>query len=160
MDLLLKTALIFTLVLVATQDIRERKVYWFLFPIMGFLVGALHFQNTLEELFWISVVLNTAFVAFLLLVVYLYSKFKLKVSVKETFGLGDTLLFVALIFTFSTVSFLIIFIGSLLFSLVLHVLIKKHNKTNDVPLAGYMSLFFLFAFIANWSNLINDLYFI
>lgn len=160
MDSFLKTALVLVFILVFVQDIRERKVFWFLFPIVGVLVGILHFQSTLPELFWISVLLNMAFVALLLIVVYLYSKFKLKVTIKETFGLGDALLFVALVFTFSTVSFLIIFIGSLLFSLVLHMLTKKSNKATDVPLAGYMSLFFLFAFIANWTHLINDLYFI
>lgn len=160
MDFFIKTALVLAFGLVTIQDIKERKVFWFLFPIIGIIAGILHFRDTMTELFLVSVLLNISFVLFLLIIVFLYSRFKLKTSVKNTFGMGDALLFIALAFTFSTVSFLIIFVGALLFSLILHMILNKKKEANTVPLAGYMCLFFILTFICYWNNLIADLYLI
>ncbi|MFD0963855.1 hypothetical protein [Pseudofulvibacter geojedonensis] len=82
----------------------------------------------------------------------------MKIHIKEAIGLGDILLFIALTCTFSLVSFITLFVSSLLFSLLLHLISSKGNKEKTVPLAGYMSLFFAISYIAYWSGLITNLY--
>jgi hypothetical protein len=67
-------------------------------------------------------------------------------------------LFFALVFSFSSVSFIIIFICSLVFSLVIHLSVKQKSKYKTIPLAGYMSLFFLITYVSYWSGLIGGLY--
>ncbi len=140
------------------QDIKERKIYWFLCPIVALLSGVLHYNNVLPELFYVSTIINIAFVSILLLMLFLYSKYKLKQKLGAVFGLGDALLFVALSFAFSSVSFLILFVSSLIFSLMLHLVIKQKSKIKTVPLAGYISLFFGIAYIGYWFGIINSVY--
>ncbi len=156
--LVVKIILILTLLYTFYQDFKERKVYWFLFLIIGVTCGILHYTSTLSELFFTSVLMNLAFIVLLLLVVFLYSKFKLGVNFKDTFGLGDTLLFIALSLTFSTVSFIIVLIFSLIFALVIHLSLKSKSKFSTVPLAGYISLFFAITYVAYWTGFISSLY--
>ncbi len=154
--LLLKIILILALSFILYQDIKERQVYWFLFPLIGFCAGLLFFFETLRELFFTSVLLNLIFVSILLFVVFLYTKFKLKKTLNNSFGLGDILFFFAISVSFSTVSFITIFSCSLFFSLLIHLIIKSKNTT--VPLAGYMSLFFGITYLGFWCGIINSVY--
>jgi hypothetical protein len=158
MPVIVKLVLVFTLVLVFYQDTRDRKVYWFAFPLIALCCGFLYYQHSLMELFYTSIIINLIFVGLLFMVIYLYSKFKLKTDFKNTFGFGDTLLFLALAFSFSSVSFITLFVFSLIFALVLHLLYKKRYKLKTVPLAGYMSLFFCLVYIAYWLGFVNQLY--
>ena len=121
---------------------KERKVFWFLFPIIAIASGVLLYKNVASEAFYSTLLVNFIFIILLLLVVFLYSKLKLKVSINDTFGLGDGLMFIALIFTFSSVTFLVLFVFGLIFSLALHLILKNKAKHTTVPLAGYLSLFF------------------
>jgi apolipoprotein N-acyltransferase len=91
-------------------------------------------------------------------VLYAYIKLRLKVSFKETLGSGDIILFVMLTLAFSNISFYVLFISALVFSLVLHLILNRNKKENDVPLAGYMSGFFMLVFLGFWSGLIDNLY--
>ena len=155
---ILKILLISTLGFIFYQDIKERAVYWFLFPVFGLCGAVLFYNNTLPELFYVSILMNSIFISLLLLVVFLYSKLKLKSNFFDAIGLGDVLLFLGLVFSFSTVSFLIIFVFSLLFALLLHVFIKQYSKLKSVPLAGYISLFFALAYLSHWSGVTSSLY--
>jgi hypothetical protein len=67
-------------------------------------------------------------------------------------------LFIGLIFSFSTISFLTIFVFSLLFTLVTHLIIKQYSKLQSVPLAGYISLFFGLTYLSYWSGITTSLY--
>jgi len=147
-----------SLIMVFYQDIKERQVYWFLFPIIALCSGILLYNNMFTELLYTTIIVNILFVFILLLVVFLYSRIKLKTSISKTFGLGDGLLFVALAFTFSSVSFLILFVFGLIFSLLIHLAINKSSRFTTVPLAGYLSLFFVFAYMGHWSGLIKSVY--
>jgi hypothetical protein len=141
--LLLKLLLVGVFFLVFGQDSKDRKVYWFLYPIIGVLVFVL---QIIEISFYPALInggFNLGFVSLLILVCFLYAKLKLKQPLlKEVFGLGDILFFVAIAFSFSIVSFLILFVFALLFSLLLHLILKHKQTEKTVPLAGYMSLFF------------------
>ena len=156
MAIFIKIVLILILFYITYQDIKERQVYWFLFPAAALGCGILFYKATISELFLLSVAFNLCFISLLLLVVYLYSKVKLKTPFSQSFGLGDVLLFVGLAFTFSTLSFLVIFIGALCFALLLHLVVKQKQPT--VPLAGYMSLFFGLTYLAYWAGIINGVY--
>ena len=147
-----------SLLLVLYQDTKARLVYWFLFPVIGICSGVLLYKSMFFELFKTTVIINLAFVSFLILVVYSYSKLKLKTSIAQTFGLGDALLFFALAFTFSSVSFLVLFVFGLVFSLVLHLFLKNRSEHKNVPLAGYLSLFFSIAYVAHWLGILKLVY--
>jgi len=156
--ILIKLILIIALVLVFIQDYKERQVYWVLFPIIGILGGMLFYQNTLPELFLVSIQMNLLFLVVLLLIIYLYAKLKLKTKFLNTLGLGDLFLFLAISVSFSTISFIVLFISAIIFSLVLHLFISKNKKTATVPLAGYMSLFFLISYLFYWVGFVDDFY--
>lgn len=110
------------------------------------------------NLFYITISINLMFVLILIVVVFLYSKIKLKTTISNTFGLGDALLFSALAFTFSSISFVILFVFGLLFSLVLHLALKSKAKHKTVPLAGYLSLFFTIVYVTHWFGFLKMLY--
>jgi len=140
------------------QDIKERQVYWFLFPIVGISAGLLFYLNTLPELFLLTVSINLILVTLILAILFAYVKVRMRSKFKDVFGVGDLLLFLMLCFSFSNISFYIIFISGLIFSLVLHLIINKNRKENDVPLAGYMSGFFMLTFLSFWLGIIDNLY--
>jgi hypothetical protein len=156
--LVIKLLLIVLLLTIAYQDIKERLVYWFLFPLLGMTVGVLFYTKTLPELFLVSTLLNLIVVCLFYLVIVLHSFFILKKSFRQVIGMGDLLMFFFLIFTFSSVSFLITFISAIFFSYILHLLLKKNLKNKTVPLAGYMSVFYAFTYIAFWIGAIDSLY--
>lgn len=156
---LTKILLIMALVIVFLQDFKDRHVYWFLFPIIAVLCGFLFYKNTLPELFITSMIMNGLFILILVFVLWLYAKFKLETKLLNTIGIGDILLFIALTVSFSTVTFLIIFIGALFFSLILHFYkTVRTKKRTTVPLAGYMSLFFLISYLFQWAGIIISAY--
>ncbi len=156
--MVIKILLILSLGLILFQDLKERQVYWFLFPIVALCVGALFFMKTLPELFYTSVLLNLTFVALLLGTVFLYTKYKLKTTFSQAIGLGDVLFLCALAFAYASISFMILLPSALIFSLILHVCLPKNKKTTTVPLAGYMSLFFGITYLGFWFGIINSLY--
>lgn len=156
--LLIKIVLIVSFGIILFQDMKERQVYWFLFPVVGLCLGVLFFSNTLPELFYVSVLLNLFFVSMLLGAVYIYTKLKLKRNFKEVIGLGDILLFFFFIFGCASISFTVLIPSALIFSLILHLLLSKRQKINTVPLAGYMSLFFGITFLGFWFGIIDTLY--
>lgn len=154
--LIIKILLLIALGFITYQDVKDRQIYWFLLPFVGLCAGLIHFVSTLKELFLTSVIVNLIFVSILLLVVLLYTKFKLKTSFKNALGLGDVLFYFAIAFSFSTISFIVIFISALIFSLVLHLTLKSKHKT--VPLAGYMSFFFGLTYLSFWFGVIKSVY--
>jgi hypothetical protein len=129
--------------LILYQDCKDRKVFWFLYPIIGILVFLLHINFVPIYSALINTSINLLFVTTLLLVCYLYAAVKLKKPLlKEVFGLGDVLFFIFISFSFSIVSFFVLFVFSLVLSLLLHFVLKHKQIEKTVPLAGYMSLFF------------------
>ncbi len=155
---IIKIILIVALIMVFIQDRKDRKVYWFLFPFIAFASGVLLYNSILPELFYMSIIINVLFIIILIAVVFLYSKFKLRTTITDTFGLGDGLMFIALAFTFSSISFIILFVFGLIFSLMIHVIFKNKSRYNTVPLAGYLSLFFMITYISYWLGITPNIY--
>ncbi|MFV5701706.1 hypothetical protein ACM55F_07515 [Flavobacterium sp. XS2P12] len=139
----LRILLIGVFLIIFIQDCKDRKVYWFLYPIVGILVFVLQMEVVPIYSVIVNASFNLLFVFVLLFVCYLYAAFKLKKALlKEAFGLGDVLFFLFISFSFSIVSFFVLFLFSLVFSLLLHFVLQHKQIDKTVPLAGYLSLFF------------------
>lgn len=155
----LKLLLITVFSLILFQDCKDRKVYWFLYPIVGILVFVLQMMVVPIYSALINAGFNLLLVSILLFVCCLYSTLKLQQPLlKEVFGLGDVLFFIFIAFSFSIISFFVLFIFSLVFSLLLHSVFQHKQIEKTVPLAGYMSLFFgvIYGISFFWNN--NFLY--
>ncbi|MNQ31803.1 hypothetical protein D3C85_451840 [compost metagenome] len=137
----LKLILILVFLIVLYQDFNNRLVYWFLYPIIGVLAFAIQLYNLPVTIVFFNLGVNLLFVTLILGVSYLYVKYR-NLDFKNAIGIGDILFFVFISCTFSIVSFLILFVFALLFSLILHFVLSNKKEQQTVPLAGYMSLFF------------------
>ncbi|WP_241974241.1 hypothetical protein [Winogradskyella wandonensis] len=116
------------------------------------------FNNIYDEFLLMTIAINLLVVVFMLSIVFMYSRYKLKTSFNKTLGLGDVLLFLALAFSFASVSFIVLFVFGLVFSLILHLILKQKSKLQTVPLAGYLSLFFAISYLAYWTGFLPTLY--
>lgn len=140
---LIKALLIIVFFIILYQDYKDRLVYWFLYPLVGFLAFALHVSETTLITALLNSLINIIFITLIILGGYIYSAIVArKKFINTSIGIGDILLFVFLSFTFATSAFITMFVFSLLFSLILHFVLKSKSSHKNVPLAGYISLFF------------------
>lgn len=161
LTLILKFSLLTGLATILYQDVRERAVWWFLFPVFTVIAGYLHFKESLSELFLLRVVFNIGAIALIFLFSFFYAQLKMKINFfKEAIGLGDILFFFGLSVAFPTEAFVVILVFSMIFSLGLHAFVSRKQKDQTIPLAGYSSLFLIFIYLSNWFGLYKNLYFI
>lgn len=147
------------LVIVCYQDFKERAVFLISMVVLLFTGAGIHYMKSTEVvIFFYTVAVNFVVVIILTLILFAYSKFKLKKKISETIGVGDLLFFIVLAVSFSTVSFLIIFSFSLFFSLILFLLLKPILKKDNIPLAGLQALFLVLFLAVNHVFKIVDLY--
>ena len=154
----IRIVIICILLLIFYQDFKERLVYWFLYPLFGAFAFALQLFAIPVVSALLNVVFNLSFVAILIIVCLLYTKLKLKRTLSEVFGKGDILFFISAAFAFSILSFLVLFVFALLFSLLIHQIFKNKQTYNTVPLAGYMALFFCTIYSVGFVAQTNFLY--
>ncbi len=135
----------FLLGAICLQDFRERKVYWFLFPFLGMVLCTIYYGVAVDSIvFLLNIALNMIFMVVVVLLIFLYAKIIAKQKfVNHSLGLGDMLFFVAIALGFPTVTFLILFVNALLFSLLGFLVLKGRLHQPTVPLAGFMSVFFI-----------------
>ncbi|WP_152537375.1 hypothetical protein [Aquimarina pacifica] len=152
----MKTALVLILGIITYQDLKDREVYGFVFLILIGLLGVLHYKSVMDIHFFYAVAINFGVIFLVLLGAYIYTIFRIKKPFfSQVFGLGDLLFFLALAIGFPTITFTILLVFSLLFSLLIWGVLKNNSKYNTVPLAGYMSVFIGVVFIV--SCITNDL---
>ncbi len=157
----LKIVLITGLALIFYQDVKERAVWWFLFPAFGLIAGYFHFTESLTWLFFPNIFFNLIVVAGIFSIACLYSQFKMKKNfLSEAMGLGDLLYSIGLAVAFPPEAFLVIFVFSMLFSLGLHAFVSRKKNNETVPLAGYASLFLICIYLSSWFGFYKSLYFI
>lgn len=142
MSLIFTVLLVLTFSIILYQDIKDRVVYWFLYPLIGVFCFAISYNEIGLNITIINTLINISIIALVLGISKIYVTIKMKKTfINEVIGLGDILFFVFICFSFAPITFVILFTFSLLFSLILHLILdKEQNKT--VPLAGYMSLFY------------------
>lgn len=128
------------------QDFKERKVFWFLFPLAMLIFGLLYYvQVTSVEVFLYQTLTNLFLVTGILTILFLYTRFITKKRfLNHSLGLGDMLFFYALGLGFPTLTFIVLFVGASLFSIMVFLIIKRNLKHKTVPLAGLMGLFIIF----------------
>jgi hypothetical protein len=139
------------------QDFSSRLVYWFLYPLIGILAFAIQLYNLPITIVFLNFGINLLFITLILAVSYLYVKYR-NLDFKSAIGIGDILFFVFISCTFSIVSFLILFVFALLFSLILHIVLSNKKEQQTVPLAGYMSFFFAVVYVITFCCESNFLY--
>lgn len=152
----LKILLASSLILISIQDIKDRLVYWFFFPITAILGFLLFCDEVSFDLLILSVIINITSAISILVILYCYIKFKLKTDLNSVFGYGDVLMIVSFAFCFTSETYLVLLVFSFIFSLIINF-IKKNKES--IPLAGYMSSFFLLVYLLHWFNLYPNLYF-
>lgn len=153
-----KILIIFIFGFIFWQDFEDRLVFWFLYPIVGIIGFLIQIALLPISILLINTLINLVLILTISLILFVYTKIILKKKfVDESIGIGDLLFFVFLCFCFSSISFIVLFVFSLLFSLLLHFIFKnKYTVKENLPLAGYMSLFFaiVYAFsLLNYSNI-------
>lgn len=134
---IIQLAILIMLATVAVQDYRYRGVSWFLFPLLAIaaLIGLWQDENL--YFFMPLMMINLAFVLFLLagLTIYFSLKNRKIVRIADVYlGWGDILFFVVLAVFFSPLNFLLFITGSLfLVSLIVAV---SPRLSHNIPLAG------------------------
>ncbi len=158
---LVKICLVATLALIFYQDLKERQVWFFLFPLFALLGTSLFYMNANSTTYLYAIMINLSIVILLLLVLFALAKWIWnKNLLKEALGLGDILFFIGFAVSFPTVSFINFFAFSMLFALIIHRVLArwKSLKHATIPLAGWMSLFLIMVYAAHWANLYDVMY--
>ncbi len=157
--ILIKILLILSCGLIAFQDFKERSVSWILFPLIGFLLAWIHLNNTSVEQYTVFVSANILLVSTILLILFLYTKHIAKMKfLNVSLGLGDLLFFYAFAMGFPTMTFIVLFVGSILFSLTIFLLSKSKHKFDTIPLAGLMGVFMIGVILASFFPNVPSLY--
>ena len=145
----LKILIIIVFGIIFWQDGKERLVYWFLYPLLGILGFSIQLFYSDLSLIFINSAINLFFIITIVLILWVYTKLILKKDLlNKGIGIGDLLLFGFLSFCFSIISFFILFVFSLIFSLSLFLILKrKKTETESIPLAGFMSVFFAVVYL-------------
>ena len=162
MLIVVKLILLFSLGIIFLQDLRDRRVWLFLFPLFAILGTYLFFAKVESRFFYQSILINLSLVLVVVLTNYVYSRFILKKKfLKEAMGLGDVLMFIGFALSFPPVSFLNFFVFSILFTFVLHVVLKRLKKSaqKTIPLAGNMALFLIFIYLIHWTGYYETIYY-
>ncbi|MAT90936.1 MAG: hypothetical protein CMC35_09610 [Flavobacteriaceae bacterium] len=159
-----KIILAIALILIIFQDIKDRRVWAFLFPIVATFGSYLFYRSmSVLEYYLYSLAINAGIIVCILGVLFLIGR---AVSRKRTFfqmiGLGDILFFFAFAMLFPTVTFLNFFVFSILFTIIFHQILKRVNTKHipTIPLAGSMSLFLLMVYLVHWTGLYEKIYLI
>ncbi|MEZ0130701.1 hypothetical protein AB9T88_13425 [Flavobacterium sp. LBUM151] len=141
----MKTApaiLLLCLMIVLIQDWKYRRIHLIL-PIVIFALSFYIIPLKKAALFEI-ILLNTGFFLITLSILTLYMSLKSKKFLnpfEHYFGLGDLLFYIAVTPLFLLKNYILFFILSLLFAIVLQFGLKKFIKEETVPLAGFSALF-------------------
>lgn len=161
MNLFYTIAGIALLVILAFQDFRERKISWFLLPLLFFslVLSGIESLSLKQLLAYFSV--NFGFIVLQITSLTIYfsiKKRKFTNIINQYIGIGDLLFFVVLCAAFSPVNFIFFYCTCLLISLVwvlfYHFAVRKEIK--EIPLAGIFSILLIFILaINNFSPAIN-----
>lgn len=136
--------LLLCLMIVFVQDWKYRRIHLIL-PIVIFTVSFFIIPLKMVDLVEITL-FNTSFFLITLGILTLYMSLKSKKFLNPFqyyFGLGDLLFYIAVTPLFLLKNYILFFILSLLFALLMQFGLKKFIQEETVPLAGF-SAFFLF----------------
>lgn len=147
MALFTRLLIIIILLTIFYQDNKERLVSAYLYFLVAILGIILYCFNTPSYLvMFFEILINILIISLVLTFAFISSKVLFKYKfLNHSFGIGDLFMFSSICFLFPSTTFIVFFVFSLFFSLTIHLIINKKNKT--IPLAGYMSLFYALVYI-------------
>lgn len=137
------TGLLLCLAVLFFQDWRHRKIHIGL-PVAVFLISFFLVYETPELIRIIA--LNAAFFLIILSLLVVYMSIKNKQfsnPFRHYFGLGDLLFYLAVTPLFVLRNYVLFFILSMLFAIVLQLAFRKRMQHPTVPLAGFSALFLI-----------------
>ncbi len=140
------------------QDLKERQIAVYLLLVALCTTALLFALQVPFQTYLFSSLQNILVVALLLGAIGIYAKLKLNRPISEVFGLGDALFFMVPALGFPSASFLLLFVGSLIFSLAIFLILKPRLHQKTVPLAGFQALFFAIVLAVNWCFDLSNLY--
>lgn len=130
------------LALMVYQDLKFRHIH-VLGPVVLFTAGLYIATQRFSGVYFKIIATNIAVLTFIFLIMVGYMSLKNK-SVhnpfKNYFGLGDLLFYIAVSPLFIVQQYVVFFILSLLFSLLVYFIFKKLIKPDAIPLAGFASI--------------------
>jgi hypothetical protein len=163
--LILQISIMVTYVSISYQDFKAREVSLLTFCILYlFLITSNFFDRFSLSLDNILINLFVTMAVTSLLFSYYIIKYgdKYVSQLKSSIGLGDVLMIPAFLLSFSPFNMILVFILTLLLSLLYHLIIKfKDSTTETIPLAGIQSLILSIILITDtleYFNMKVDLY--
>lgn len=155
MSILLYIIISLSLISILIQDLKHRQIH-VLLPVVILVSTVL--LLLIESRFDYRVLLyNIIFFLLIFFFLIIYMSIKNKAFLNpfmHYFGLGDVVYFIAIAPIFILKNYIIFFILSMLFSIVLQQLFIKKMKEDTVPLAGFSALLLLL--FITWDLLIAD----
>jgi len=142
--------------MVFIQDLKNRSVYWFLFPaLFVLLIGISLLQHRSFTEILRPACINSLFLAIQFLLVSAYFSIKNRKWVNitaELLGWGDILLLLPIACYLSVLNFLFFYIGSLIISLITWIFwqIVSIKKDKQIPLAGFQAIIFGIFLTFDW----------
>lgn len=149
--------LLLTLLLVFFQDWKYRRIH-VLLPVCIFMVSS--YLTYFKSITFKSIVFNVAFFLITLSILVIYMSLKNKQFLNpfnHYFGLGDLLFYIAITPLFLLPNFILFFILSMIFALLLQVSFKKFTTSDTVPLAGFAALFLVIVLIKDFFSFYQNL---
>ena len=135
--------------IVAVQDLRDREVLWILFPAIALFLAGLHISHVGLEHFLFFALNNCILVTCILLLLWVVTKYIFKKRFLDvSFGTGDILFMYAFALGFPSLTFIVLLVGSILFSLLAFIILKLFFRAETVPLAGLMGIFLIAVLLA------------
>lgn len=140
--------LLLCLLVVCYQDSKHRTIHVFL-PVLIFSTSCF-FLYTYQKNDYVTILKNIGFFILTLGFLILYMSIKNKGfqnPFQNYFGLGDLFYYISIAPLFVLKNYILYFIFSLIFSLVMFAVFRKKMNSQTIPLAGFAALL-LFFFIA------------
>ena len=133
------------------QDLRDREVWWFLFPSVAFLMVGIHLLSADIEVTTFHILINGILVTTIVTILGLYTRFiHGRAFLNVSFGLGDLLFFYAFALGFPTITFIVLFVASILVALLWSLVYLNRNSKGTIPLAGLMSSFLILVYASSF----------
>ncbi|WP_396591869.1 hypothetical protein [Allomuricauda sp. R78024] len=149
----LEGIVVIVLLLIFVQDLKHRAIHITL-PVLVAAIGLYFFISEHRDYTIIGYNFFFLLITFVGLYLYLVIKNNKIINLFLSVGVGDLLFFVAVIPYFSTINYILYFITGMMFSILVFIIIKILSKTELVPLAGLLAIYFMILKgIFYWMNL-------
>lgn len=143
--------LILVLGLIFFQDLKQRAIHVIL-PVLVLVLSFLIINKKGYFNYFISLT-NIGFLLLTLFILFIYMSIKNKKMLnpfQNHFGLGDLLFYIAISPLFVFRNYILFFILSLLFSLIMFLIFRGKMKEKNIPLAGFASLLLIFFLVKDY----------